>query len=316
MKTFALKILVLLFTVFAFYACWSVFFKTRLTPKIEYISAMNLHNKNYLNLMQNDAPDDDSIIVEDKPVCIHSSIVHESEATAIDCQNESNTSCYVAAIAINANEKNAFLNRCLIEGSLPKTEKQIAITKDFAKRRNIHIGDKVCLKSSVLYDIVYISGIFKNLYGFDDFSPEKRFYFIQNRSQKYLSFVSGKLYRFSDSEVGAFDFLYVPKLLKAEKKSLIICFSITFLASFIIGISCYQAYKKILCLSKYHARLFSLGKAKSFVMNKRIKEVLFFSTVSFVLIVLSSFAGGGVMLALLNTAALILSSIINFLWSK
>ncbi len=315
MKIFGIKIFLVLAILSVAYIMENSFASNSFMPVYEHISALSQTDKQYLRTEQEIPTDKNALFIERSQLRLHKNL-HETKDLAFKCERERNTDCYISAISINAVSDTDFLQKCLVKGNLPKNKNEIAINENIAKSMNYSIGDEVCLMSAILYENVEISGIIRNFYGFPDFKTDARFYIATNRGKEYQTSVIGGYYDFSDNPEGAFLAEVVSEKVSKLLSKIILQIAGIFCGLVFLNSMAFFVYKKILCLSKYHARLFSLGKAKSFVLNKRIKEVLFFSAVSFVLIVLSSFAGGGDMLALLNTAALILSSIINFLWSK
>ena len=315
MKSFCIKLAFVILVLFAVFEIEAIFIKNSMQPRFEYASLLNLSNRKYLKPVQSATDFKEIMLFENDLIPVHLTL-HENEDAVFECQENGDRKCYLSASVIDINSENDFFGKCLILGKLPNDKFEIAINKNLAKRLKISVGDLVLLKFPFFSETVKISGIFRNLYGFDEFNAEKKFYCALNRGEKYLASVRGNIFVFSDSDKDSFSSYSVKKIVADFRKELAFDILIIFFLLFVFLIISYQSYKKILQLKKYHARLFSLGKTSLFVKKERFKEVLIFFLLCLGLIFLSSFLGGGYMLLLLNLAALFFSSIINYFWSK
>ncbi len=316
MKILRIKVFLLFSFLFVIYAIENIFMENGLEPIYEHVSALSKSDKLFLRTEQGIPSDINALFIGNSNVRLHK-ILHESENLVFECERNVNTACYVSAIAINAVSNNDFLEKCIIKGLLPNHKNAIAINENLAKKMNCSIGDEICLKSALIYETVKVSGILCNFYGFPDFNKDSKFYVIMNYGDEYANSVIGSYYDFSNSNEGAFLAENMQLKISGFWQKIIRCISTFFIISFISNIIIFIfGYKKVLCLKKYYARLFLLGKQNAFVVKERFKDVFSFTLICFLLILLSAVFSGGCVVAFLHLAALLLSSILNFVGSK
>ena len=315
MKSVCIKLFLLFAFLFATCFIETLFVKNSLLPVYEHISALKQTDKTFLRTEQ-DIPDDiHALFVERSQIRIHKTL-HETEDKVFKCEQSSNTNCYVSSIALNAISDNDFLKKCVLKGELPKDSKSVAINENLAKLLNYSIGDEICIKSAILYEVVQISGIIRNFYGFPDFKADANFYIIMNRGFDYQSSVIGNYYDFSDNPENAFLAENVVQKVKSGLVKIIGKIISIFFVLVVFHIIAFYFYKKILFLRQYRLRLYDLGKTKLFIEKERIREIGTFSIICFAIMLFATVLCGELIMIAFNSSALLFFLILNYFWSK
>ena len=272
MRLIVTKIMLLFSLLIASYFLSAIFVCNNIFPRLEHTAFLEKSNSRYIRTEHSFNDEPETFFLDNSKIRIHKTL-HQNEDDVFSCEAE-NTNCYISSFLINAKETNMFLKKVLLQGKLPHNRNEIVINKKLAKRLHCKIGDKLCIKTAILFEQVQIVGIINDLYGFPDFDENSLYYTIINYGKVYPS--KGTSYSFSDENKNAFTAEEIRGKIAILSKELylwiVILSTILFCTQYLV----LKAMQKTLNLENYYKHLYLLGKVKRKILLIKIKDTYIF----------------------------------------